>query len=103
MATYTELYALGSSGNTDLRNKIAVANHILAVGILKEAEGTASHAQRVKWASAVLTSPDTWAEHMMRAVVADNAAQTPAAISGASDATILTSCTAMVNAMSAVL
>ena len=103
MATYTELYALGSAGNTDLRNKVAVACHIIAVGILKEAEGTANHASRIKWASQVLSSPDMWAERMMRAIVADNAASTVAQINAATDAAINTSCTAMVNAIAATL
>ena len=98
MATYTELYALGSQGNTTLRNRIAVANHIIAVVVALEDAATPSHAERLKWASSVFSDPDGWATKMLRGVIADNAALTVAAIEGATDAAIKTSCEKLVNA-----
>jgi hypothetical protein len=98
MATYTELYEIGSEGNSPLRNKVAVANHILAVAIILESTNVTNHAARVKWATQVFSDPDGWARKMLRAIVADNAAQSVAQITAATDAVINTSCAKMVDA-----
>jgi hypothetical protein len=103
MATYNELYDIGSTGNSPLRNKIAVACHIAAVGICKELDTVPLHAQRLKWAALVFSSPDSAAEKMMRAVVADNSTLTPAQFSGAADASVQTSVNGLINAFAAVL
>lgn len=86
MATYQELYDLGS--NSALRNRIAVACLIAAEAIRNEAAGTANHAARLVWAKAVFSGPESVATAMLMAVLAQNAAATVAQITGATDATI---------------
>lgn len=95
MATYTELFGLRA--NDSLRNKIIVACIIAAEAIRNEAAETANHANRLVWAAAVFASPTSEAERMLWAVLAQNAAQSVATITGATDAAIQTAVNGAVN------
>jgi len=99
MATYTELFDLGT--NATLRNKIAVANQIAAVAIIAEVDTVPNHTERVQWATQVFSSPSSWAERMLHAVLADNDDLTVAQITGAGDGALLTSVEKMVDAFAA--
>jgi hypothetical protein len=95
MATYTELRTLFNDPN--LKDKVSVACTIAAIAINAEDSGTANHSNRVKWAKKVLMDPDGNADDMLRALIAQNASQTLATITGATDATILGAVNAAVN------
>jgi len=88
MATYSELFDLRS--NSALKNKITVACVIASELIRTEAPATVNHAARMQWAKAVFADPEAEAERMFMAVLAQNAAATVAAITGATDAAIQT-------------
>lgn len=86
MATYLELLALQEDGN--LANRVKVAIIVAADVVRLEAAGTTNHALRLAWAKRALEQTDVMAEQMVRAILAQNRAQTPAAITGATDATL---------------
>jgi hypothetical protein len=88
MATYLELYDIGSNGNVPLLQKIAVACVIKANDIRQESSGT-NLANRQKWAREVLADPSSKARQMLWAILGQNAAATVAQINAATDATIL--------------
>lgn len=95
MATYSELFALRQ--NADLLNRVAVACTIAALAIMTEDAATELHAQRVKWAVAVFQSPETWAQSMIRVVLASVSTATLAQITGATDASIQAQVNASIN------
>lgn len=95
MATYAELLLL--SENDTLRNKVRVACVIAAEKVRVEAVGTPNHDARLLWAKSVYASPESVTQRMLWAVLAQNAAATFAAISGASDATVQNAVDAAVN------
>ena len=98
MATYSELLDIaGGSTGSALRSKIRVATVVAADVIRLEAPATANHANRLLWARAALTQPDTEAQRMVWAVLAQNRAFTAAQITGADDATVQTAVNAAVD------
>lgn len=64
MATYTDLYALRS--NSQLKYRVQVATWVAAQAIRVEDPATANHANRMTWASQVLTFADGKAEQITR-------------------------------------
>ena len=86
MATYSELYELRSNAN--LLNRTATACMIAALAVMYEDEQTALHAQRVKWAVSVFQSPETWAQTVLRVVLAAVKDSTTAQILAATDTAI---------------
>lgn len=88
MATYAELYSLRN--DSALRNKVAIAVVVAAETIMNEDGGTANHANRLLWASAVFASPTAEAERMFMAVLAANKDLTTAQIEAATDGAIQT-------------
>lgn len=84
MATYTELFNLAS--NAELRNKIAVACTIWANNTL----GGTPTANQITLAKAVLENPLSYADTVQKSLLAEFNANTPAQITGASDAAIQT-------------
>lgn len=92
MATYQELYDLGS--NSALRNKIAVAVAIKAQTILDEASPTVAE---VEWAKEALNAPLREADILMHYVLAANRAATTGQIVGATDSAIQTNVNAAVD------
>lgn len=95
MATYAEI--LSASENDVLRNKVRVACVIAAEVVRVEATTVANHANRLLWAKSVYVAPDAVARSMLWAVLAQNAAQTLAAIIGATDAAVQTAVNAAVD------
>jgi len=95
MATYAEL--LTASANDVLRQKVRVAVVIAAEKVRTESTGVANHANRLTWAKGVYAGPETEANRMIWAVLAQNAAATFAQITGASDATVQTAVDAAVD------
>lgn len=87
MATYTEIFDLGS--NAALRNRVTVACLVAAQAVAAEDPGTANHANRLLWAKSVFSDPLSAGQHMLMACLAANAALTPTQITGASDAALL--------------
>lgn len=83
MATYAELYSLGS--NSDLRNKIAVAVTIKAKDYIALASPTAD---QLKWSAKALLAPVAEAEKLLPYVLAANSTLTVAQITGAADSAI---------------
>lgn len=92
MATYSELYTLGS--NSDLRNKIAVAVSIKAAAFIAESTPTAD---KLAWASKALNSPVAEAVKLLPYVLAANNTLTVAQITNATDAAIQSGVDAAVN------
>lgn len=88
MATYAEI--LQASENDVLRNKVRVACVIAAEVVRTEAPAVANHANRLIWAKSVYISPEAVTQRMLWAVLAQNAAATLAAITGATDAAVQT-------------
>ena len=89
MATYTELRNLWS--NDTLRNRIELAQTVVSNEILVQTTGLpANHTARVKWAVLVMTSPASWADIMLRLLIARNAALTTAQLTAVSDADLAT-------------
>lgn len=83
MATYAELWALGSN-NDGLLQKVAVAAAIKAQSLTA---GTPTAAE-VQWAREVFADPRGKAPAILYAVLAANKAATVAQINGATDAQI---------------
>lgn len=86
MATYAELFALGT--NTELRNKVVVAVTIKANAIATS--GTPTQLE-INWAKDAFSAPIKTAEMVYHAVLAANAGATTAQILGASDVLIQSS------------
>lgn len=95
MATYTEL--LFANENPDLRLKIKVACVVAAEQIRTEATSVTNHASRVVWAKKVFENPDSEANRMTWAVLAQNRAAPLSTILSANDATVQTAVDAAVN------
>lgn len=95
MATYAEL--LTASADEALVKKIRVACVVAAETVRLEADATQNHAKRLAWAKSVFESPETVAQRMTWAVLAQNRAATLPAILGASDAAVQTAVDAAVN------
>lgn len=88
MATYQEL--LSASENETLNKKIRVACWVAADIVRAESNATPNHANRMLWAREVFRNPNTVAQQMITAVLAQNRAATQAAILAADDATVQT-------------
>jgi hypothetical protein len=103
MATYAELLTIASSSVGDaLRARIRVAVVVAADVVRAENTGTANHASRMIWARQVLQSPDTEAQRMLWAVLAQNRAFTLAQITAADDATVQTAVNAAIDLLAGV-
>jgi hypothetical protein len=83
MATYRELYELGS--NSDLRNVVQVAVTMKAHAIMQEASPSPS---RLEWAKGALGSGAPEAAELLRYVLAANSTATKSQILAASDASV---------------
>lgn len=68
--------------------RCASACLIAAQAVQVEADATANHANRVKWAKRVFADPSAAGQQMLRAVLAANNTATLAQINAAADATI---------------
>jgi hypothetical protein len=97
MATYDELLIIATSTGGALLSKIKVAVVVSCDTIRAEAVGATNHANRLKWAQETLRDPDAMARRMLWAVLAQNKAATPSAITTASDATVQTAVDAAVD------
>lgn len=95
MATYAELSQIVGAGT--LRDRLSMAVAAQAEVIRTEDGGTANHANRLIWAQSAISDPRVWADKMIWAVMAQNAAFTKAQIEGASDASLLTAVSNVVN------
>lgn len=95
MATLAELWTLMESA--PLKEKVSSACLVAAEAIRVEDSETPNHANRVKWAKAVLKDHVQAGDDMLKAVLAANAAVALASISGASDAAIQTAVNNAVN------
>jgi hypothetical protein len=97
MATYAEL--IQAPQNVALQQRVFVATVVAAEAVRTESGATPNHANRLKWAKAVFTSPHTEADRMLWAVLAANKDATIAQITGASDTTVQTAVNAAVDVM----
>ena len=89
MASYTDLRSLWS--NDILRNRIELAQTVVANEILVQTTGLpANHTARVKWAVLVMTSPASWADIMLRLLIARNNTLTTAQLTAVDDADLAT-------------
>lgn len=95
MATYAELRDVFSDAT--YRNKIQAAIVDAAQGVLLEADGTANHANRLKYAFHVLANAQSEAEKLAAAILLKNKSFTVSQITGASDAAALTEINAFYN------
>lgn len=95
MATYAELYELGS--NASLRNKLTVAALVAAQAVMVEAGSVENHAKRMLWAAQVFADPNGMGQKMLMAALAANAAMSVAQITSASDAALLSTVQAAIN------
>lgn len=96
MAIYAELLKIATE-NEALKRQIKVACIVACDVIRAEAEATPNHANRIAWARATLSNPDSAASQMVLAVLAQNRAATAAQITGADDATVQTAVNAAVD------
>lgn len=83
MATLEELRSLHV--NDALRNKVTSAAVIAAQAQLTASPGSVNGRS---WALKVMRDPGGWGDVIFKSVLADNAANTPAQITGATDAQI---------------
>lgn len=88
MATFAELYGLFQ--DSVLLNRVTAACAAQAEVIRLELGTVQNHVNRLKWAKEAYTDPAAKARQVIWALLAANAAGTPAAIQGATDAAILT-------------
>lgn len=88
MATYTELFSL--INNDDLHNRLAVAVAIAADGVRTDGAPPANQVARLVWAKEATRNPLDMANRMFWQLIAQNEAAALAAITGASDAALLT-------------
>lgn len=88
MATFDELVT--ASENAALIRRIRVACIVAAEAIRTEIAATPNHVNRLLWAKSVFSNPVVEAQPMLWAVLAQNRALTSAAITGSSDAALLT-------------
>ncbi len=95
MATYQELRDLFTHG--ELRNKIEVACIVAAEAIRVEDAGTENHVNRLVWARAAFSNPNSIRDQMLMALLASNKDTAVAAITGVSDAALQTLVDAAVN------
>lgn len=95
MSTYAELFEL--RGNTPLLNRITSAIAIQANVIRQEDSGVSNHANRLLWAKQAFTNPEEVAQTMLWGILAANSTATPAQITGATDAAILSAVAALVD------
>lgn len=95
MATYDEL--LEANRNTALLNKVRVAVVVAATTIMTEADTVANHVNRLAWAKTVFSDPAAAGLKMMWPVLAQNRAQSLAAITGATDSAVQTAVDSAVN------
>ena len=86
MATYAEL--LQASSNPAVINKIRVAVVIAAEVVRTEATNVPNHTNRLLWAKQVYAHPDTEAQRMIWAVLAQNKDAALGDITGASDVAV---------------
>jgi hypothetical protein len=87
MATLTELYNLWNE--SALLNRITQACQIAAYEVLAEADSTPNHANREKWAVAVMGNPAHWGTIMMRVLIAQYNSVPASQITGATDTAVL--------------
>ena len=73
MATYAELLNIATTSDA-LKQQIKVARIVACDVIRAEAEATPNHANRLAWARATLSNPDSAASQMVMAVLAQNRA-----------------------------
>ncbi len=92
MASYAEIRTLFN--DSDLKNKVATAVIIAALGILGESTPDAA---RIGWAARAFESPEREAKRVFMAVLAANNTATVADIEGAPDATIQVSVDAAID------
>ncbi len=86
----TYLEAQTALENDPLKLKVRTAVVVAADAIRSEAPATTNHVARVAWAKGAFADPITTATTMLRAVIAQNIAQTFANVIGATDASIQT-------------
>lgn len=95
MATYTEIFNLGS--NSELRNRVTVACLIAAQAVMVELATTTNHANRLLWAKDVFSDPQGMGQKMLMAALAANAGLTVAQITAATDAALLATVQGAIN------
>lgn len=95
MAAYIDLRGL--INDPVLKDRVSIALLVAAETIRTEDPGTVNHTNRLAWAKKVLSDPDGNAFNMLRALIAQNAAQTLANIQGATDAAIQSAVDGAVN------
>ena len=89
MATYTDLRSLWS--DDVLRNRIELAQTVVSNEILVQTDALpANHTARVKWAVLVMTSPASWADIMLRLLIARNNTLTIQQLKDVADADLAT-------------
>lgn len=102
MATYAEI--LQASNNTTLRDKVIVAVCMAAEVVRTEDIATVNHLNRLAWARAALTDPESAAKPILRSMLAQTQTTTPAVtlaqLTGATDAAVLVATLASINSVS---
>lgn len=98
MATYDELLSIATTG-TALISRMRVAAVIAAEKVRTEADTTANHANRIKWAKETFQNSEAAARDLLWIVLAQNKTATSAAILGATDAIIQAACDAAVDVL----
>ena len=103
MATYSELLTIASTGSGDaLRQQLRIAVVVAADTIRAEAPATVGHTARMAWALSVMKNPNSAAQEMLWAVLAQNRTFTPAQITGAADSAVQTAVDSAVNLLAGV-
>lgn len=87
MASYAELTSIVGTGV--LRDRLTAAVAVQAEVVRVENGATTNHANRLLWAKTALTDPQSMANKMIWAVMAQNVAATKAQIESATDAQLL--------------
>lgn len=87
MATLAEINSIINEGGA-FADKVKAQCIKTALAVAFEDPQTANHANRLKWAKSALEDPNGVYQSVMRYVIAANASETLAAITGLSDSSI---------------
>lgn len=95
MATLLEL--LTCRGDLGLQQRVLAASIVVAEAVRSEDSGTPNHGARLTWARRVFENPQSAAESMLWAVLAQNHEATTAQIINATDEQVLAAVANAVN------
>lgn len=97
MATYQELAGIATTSDGVLRSRVQFACIVAAHAVAGESDATVNHANRLKWAAAVMADPERESQRMLWFALAANKDATLPQIAAATDVALQATVDAAVN------